>query len=174
LASGIGRTRALKSGLTAPRLEWRVLVISSGETSLADKIVEASTSKRHMPGQAVRFIDLAADAGAGFGAFDYAPKLAEKPNGGTPGDRGAALARVLVDAAQSCFGTAGPAFVKALIADREDSLAQARRIIEEFVARHASGADGQVQRVARTFGLLAAAGELATAYRVFPWPEGRP
>src|SRR5262249_25815422 len=121
LASGIGRTRALKSGMTAPRLEWRSLVISSGEMSLADKVVEARTSRRHMPGQAVRFIDLAADAGTGFGAFDYAPELAEKPNGGTPGDRGAALARVLVDAAQSCFGTAGPAFVEAFIADREDS-----------------------------------------------------
>src|SRR5262249_42813369 len=132
LASGIGRTRALKSGLTATRLEWRVLVISSGETSLADKIVEAHTSNRHMPGQAVRFIDLAADAGTGFGAFDHAPELPEKQNGGTPRDRGAALARDLVDAAQSCFGTAGPAFVEALIADRDDSLAQARRFTENF------------------------------------------
>jgi len=172
LAGGIGRTRALKSGLTAPRLEWRVLVVSSGETSLADKIIEARTSNRHMPGQAVRFIDLDADAARGFGAFDDAPKLPDTPDGGTPRDRGAALARDLVDAAQACFGTAGPAFVEAFIADRNDSLAQARLLIDEFVGRHASGADGQVQRVARTFGLLAAAGELAIAYRVFPWPEG--
>src|SRR5262249_48019695 len=41
-----------------------------------------------------------------------------------------------------------------------------------FAGRHASGADGQVQRVARTFGLLAAAGELAIGYCLFPWPEG--
>ena len=41
-----------------------------------------------------------------------------------------------------------------------------------FAEQHAAGADGQVQRVARTFGLLAAAGELAIAYGVLPWPPG--
>jgi hypothetical protein len=34
------------------------------------------------------------------------------------------------------------------------------------------GADGQVSRVARRFGLVAAAGELATGLGVLPWPEG--
>ena len=42
-----------------------------------------------------------------------------------------------------------------------------------FAEQHAAGADGQVQRVARTFGLLAAAGELAIAYGVLPWPPAR-
>ena len=172
LASGIGRTRAVKSGLTASRLEWRVLVVSTGEISLADKITEARTTQRHMPGQAVRFIDLVADAGTGFGVFDHAPQLPDKPNGGTPKDRGAALARQLVDASQSCFGTAGPAFVEAFVAERDASVAEARRLIDAFADQHAGGADGQVQRVARTFGLLAAAGELAIAYGTFPWLTG--
>jgi putative DNA primase/helicase len=149
-----------------------VFLISTGEISLADKIADARTPQRHMPGQAVRFIDLAADAGTGFGLFDHAPELSGKPNGGTPKDRGDALARHLVDAAQSYFGTAGPAFVEALISDREASLAEARRLIDVFVEQHATGADGQVQRVARTFGLLAAAGELAIACGVAPWPAG--
>jgi putative DNA primase/helicase len=125
-----------------------------------------------MAGQAVRLIDLAADAGTGYGLFDHAPALAEKPNGGTAKDRGDAMARNLLDAAQSCFGTAGPAFVEAFISDREASLVEARRLINLFAEQHASGADGQVQRVARTFGLLAAAGELASAYLVVPWPAG--
>jgi hypothetical protein len=172
LASGIGRGRASTSGLTAARLEWRVFLISTGEISLADKIADARIPQRHMPGQAVRFIDLAADAGTGFGLFDHAPALAGKPNGGTDKDRGDALARNLSDAAQSCFGTAGPAFVEALIADREASLVEARRLINVFAEQHAGGADGQVQRVARTFGLLSAAGELAVAYGVLPWPAG--
>jgi putative DNA primase/helicase len=172
LASGIGRGRAFTSGLTAARLEWRVFLISTGEISLADKIADARTPQRHMPGQAVRFIDLAADAGTGFGLFDHAPPLAGKPNGGTGKDRGDALARNLCDAAQSCFGTAGPAFVQALIADREESLVEARRLIDVFAEQHAGGADGQVQRVARTFGLLSAAGELAIACGVLPWTAG--
>jgi len=171
LSSGIGRGRAFTSGLAAPRLEWRVFVISTGEISLADKIADARTPQRHMPGQAVRFIDLEADAGAGFGLFDHAPELAEKPNGGTAKDRGDALARRLLDAAQSCFGTAGPAFVEAFIADRENSLGEARRLINQFAEQHSAGSDGQIQRVARTFGLLAAAGELAIAFNVLPWPS---
>ena len=132
LATGIGRARALTSGLAAPRLEWRVFLVSTGEISLADKIAEARTAQRHMPGQAVRFIDLPADAGAGFGLFDHAPELAGKLDGGTAKDRGDALSRCLIDAAQSCFGTAGPAFVEALIADRDAYLAEARHLIDDF------------------------------------------
>jgi putative DNA primase/helicase len=172
LASGIGRTRATKSGLPASRLEWRVFLISTGEIGLADKMAEARTPMRLMAGQAVRFIDLPADAGTGYGLFEHAPALPDTPNGGTIKDRGAAMALDLVDAAQSCFGTAGPAFVEALIIDREASLAQARHLINVFAERHSSGADGQVQRVARTFGLLAAAGELAIAFEVVHWPAG--
>ena len=172
LASGIGRGRAFASGLAAARLEWRVFLISTGEIRLADKIADARTPQRHMPGQAVRFIDLAADAGTGFGLFDQAPGLAEKPNGGAAKDRGDALARSLLDAAHSFFGTAGPAFVEAFIEDRKASIVEALRIINLFAEQHAAGADGQVQRVARTFGLLAAAGELAIAYTVLPWPAG--
>jgi putative DNA primase/helicase len=142
LASGIGRGRALISGLPAARLEWRVFVLSSGEITLADKIAEARTSQRQMPGQAVRFIDLAADAGVGFGLFDHAPELADGTAGGTPKDRGQLLARNLVDAAQTHFGSAGPAFVEALIANCDTSLAEARRLIEEFAQQHAGGTDG--------------------------------
>jgi uncharacterized protein (DUF927 family) len=172
LASGIGRGRASTSGLPAPRLEWRVFLISTGEISLADKIADARTPQRHMAGQAVRLIDLAADAGTGFGLFDQAPELPDKPFGGTSKDRGDALARHFVDAAQSYFGTAGPAFVEAFISDRDTSVAKARGLIDAFAEQHATGADGQVQRVARTFGLLAAAGEMAIAYGVLPWTPG--
>jgi uncharacterized protein (DUF927 family) len=35
-----------------------------------------------------------------------------------------------------------------------------------------AGADGQVARVARRFGLVAAAGELTTGLGILPWPEG--
>lgn len=172
LASGIGRTRATKSGMAASRLEWRVFLISTGEISLADKIADSRAPQRHMPGQAVRFMDLPADAGTGYGLFDHAAELSGKPNGGTFKDRGDALARNLVDTAQSFFGTAGPAFVEGFIADREGSIKEAQRLINEFAELHAAGSDGQVQRVARTFGLLAAAGELAIAYGVLAWPGG--
>jgi putative DNA primase/helicase len=76
------------------------------------------------------------------------------------------------DAAQSRFGTAGPAFVEAFIAEGDTSLVEARRLIDAFAEQHGASTDGQVQRVARTFGLLAAAGELAVQYGVLPWSPG--
>ena len=64
-----------------------------------------SAKKRHRAGQAVRIVDIPADAGKGFGAFDSAgdfggPKL---------------LADAIKKAARSAFGTAGPAFVARLL-----------------------------------------------------------
>jgi putative DNA primase/helicase len=168
-ANGIGRARANKTGSPAPRLEWRVFLISTGELRLADKIAEGKTQQRVMAGQEVRFIDLPADAEKGFGIFDHAPEI--EP-GASKQDRGRALADQLNDASQSVFGTAGPAFVEAFIEDREHSIEEVRSLVAEFVEKHAKGAAGQVQRVARTFGLIAAAGELAISCRVLPWEQG--
>ena len=167
LTGGMGATRALKVGSAAPRLEWRVLIISTGEIGLGDKIAEQNTQRRIMAGQEVRFIDVPADAGKGYGLFDWAPELTSS----SERDRGRAFADQLNDASQSFFGNAGPAFVEAFIANRSRSLNKARVAISEFVT-HASGTDGQVQRVARVFGLLAAAGELAIEYGIVPWPQG--
>ena len=169
LATGIGRARATKSGNSAPRLEWRVVLISTGEISLADKIVEGKSQLRTMAGQEVRFLDIPADTETGFGIFDDAP---EAGNGVPKQDRGRSLADQFNAASQAVFGTAGPAFAEAFIADWLDSIEQARNVISEFAVIHASGCNGQVQRVARTFGLMAAAGELAINYNVLPWAAG--
>ena len=44
------------------------MVLSTGEIRLADKLRESN--QRPMAGQAVRLIDIPADAGQGFGVFD--------------------------------------------------------------------------------------------------------
>lgn len=168
LTGGMGATRALKAGSAAPRLEWRVLIISTGEIGLGDKIAEQNTQRRIMAGQEVRFIDVPADAGRGYGLFDWAPELASS----SERDRGRAFADRLNDASQSFFGNAGPAFVDAFITNRSRSLDKLRAAIFEFGRTHSSGTDGQVQRVARVFGLLGAAGELAVEYGIVPWPQG--
>ena len=110
----------------------------------------------------------------GFGLFDHAPELARQTDWRHVRRTEATRWRAnFIDAAQSYFGTAGPAFVEAFITDRDTSVAKARGLIDAFAEQHATGADGQVQRVARTFGLLAAAGELAIAYGVLPWTPRR-
>lgn len=172
LATGTGRQRALTDGMAASRREWRVIYLSTGEIGLADKMREARTPLRMMAGQAVRLIDLPADAEAGFGLFETVPVLPERSDA-TTRERGRAFANRLVAAAQSSYGTAGPAFLEAFVAERDSALDQARQVMDALAGRLAPpDANGQVQRVARHMALLGAAGELATALGILPWPPG--
>ncbi|MFX8067448.1 hypothetical protein ABTK78_20395, partial [Acinetobacter baumannii] len=75
---------------------WRTLFLSSGEIGLADKIAEDGRSRRLAAGQAVRIVDVAADAGAGMGILE---ELHEFPSPD-------ALARHLTKAAQHHYGVA--------------------------------------------------------------------
>ena len=113
-------------------------------------------------GQLVRMLDVPADRGLGFGAFD---------GGGADGDA-SKLAKAFKRAAISAYGTAGPGFVRQLIA--EDVTGEdVRRSVAGFVASTVPpGADGQIDRAAQRFGLIAAAGEFATLLGVTPWREG--
>lgn len=172
LATGIGRQRALSDGTGATRRQWRLIYLSTGEISLEDKMREARTPIRVMAGQQVRFIDAQADAGAGFGLFDSVPEIPGRPNA-TARERGRHFADRLKSAVQANFGTAGPAFVEFLISDRESATEQAQNLMDKVsAALSPAEADGQVQRVARHFSLIAAAGELATAFGVVPWQPG--
>ena len=73
-------------------------------------------------------------------------------------------------------GTAGPAFVGALLADREACVAAVREGITAFraaaVERFGLTGEGQTERAAQRLGLIAAAGEAATAYGLTGWPVG--
>ena len=68
LGNGSGKSRATRNGGAREVATWRMLFLSTGELSLADKIAE--TGKRARAGQSVRVIDIPADAGKGLGIFD--------------------------------------------------------------------------------------------------------
>ena len=70
LANGQGKARATRSGGGRRPAAWRVLFLSTGEISLADKIGEDGRGRRAKAGQEVRVIDIPADAGAGLGLFE--------------------------------------------------------------------------------------------------------
>jgi putative DNA primase/helicase len=138
-----------------------VLFLSTGEIGLSDLVTESGGKVR--AGQEVRVIDLAADAGAGFGIFDRVP------NGVTAG----AFADGLKAAAGKHYGTALPAFLQALVANPQKAQDVLRRVRDELARELADDqADGQVRRVADRFALIAAAGELATAYKLTGWATG--
>jgi putative DNA primase/helicase len=164
LASGTGKGRSARDGSLRSSLTWRVLVLSTGEMPMAAKINEDRNGRRAQAGQAVRLLDVPADAGKGFGAFDHAG----------PDNDAARLSDALKRAARTTYGTAGPAFIKRLAA--ENSKEAARHItaaVEAFVDSHATaGSDGQVRRAAQRLGLIGTAGEMAAGWGIVPWAPG--
>jgi uncharacterized protein (DUF927 family) len=159
LANGSGKNRARRDGSSRNPAEWRLLILSSGEISLADKMNE--TGRQARAGQEVRLVDIPADAGCGLGLF-------EDIHGFISAD---VFARTLRDNALKYFGTPIRAFLEELTVKLEhipEAIAKARtKFVEDHVRKDASG---QVSRVANRFALIAAAGTLATAMGILPWP----
>jgi uncharacterized protein (DUF927 family) len=161
LSNGSGKARAARDGSLREPKSWRVLTISTGEFPLTVKLAE-DRGRRARAGQMVRLLDIPADRGLGFGAFDSA---------GPEGDAGK-FSKAIKVAAVSAYGTAGPEFVRRLIAEGVGG-ETVRAMVGEFVAAEIpAGSDGQIGRAAERLGLIAAAGELATALGVTPWPPG--
>lgn len=161
LANGQGKGRAARDGSPRSLTTWRLLFLSSGEVALADLVTQAGGKVR--AGQEVRIIDLPADAGAGRGLFDVLPE------GMTAG----AFADALKASSAKHHGHALPAFLRVLVtepAKYREALAKMRDTIAGELAD--DSVDGQVRRVAQRFALVAAAGELATAFKLTGWATG--
>ena len=161
LGNGTGKDRATRNGGAREVATWRILFLSTGELSLADKIAESG--KRARAGQSVRVIDIPADAGQGLGIFDTLHGFAS----------GAALADHLRRSGEAHSGHAARAFLEQITEDPAATVETLREYMARWLAATVpSQADGQVGRVAARFALVAAAGELATALDILPWPEG--
>jgi len=161
LGNGTGKSRAGRNGAAREVASWRIMFLSTGELSLNDKIAEAG--KRSRAGQSVRVIDIPADAGKGLGAFDTLHGFTS----------GAALADQLKRGGEAHSGHAARAFLEQITND----LAATVEVLREYMAAWLAAntppkSDGQVGRVAARCALVAAAGELATALGILPWPEG--
>jgi putative DNA primase/helicase len=161
LANGSGKARAARDGTLREPKSWRVLILSSGEIPAETKLLE-DRGRKARAGQLVRMLDIPVDRGKGYGAFD---------NAGPEGEAGK-LAKALKLAASASYGAAGPEFVRRLII--EDVTGEdVRALVADFTASEVSThSEGQIDRAAQRLGLIAAAGELATALGVTPWREG--
>lgn len=164
LANGAGKERLRDRGGLRRPASWRVLFASTGEEGLADLLRRAGRPVK--AGQAVRVLDVPADAGAGRGVFE---ELHDEASGD-------AFARLLREACAAQHGTAGPAFLAALapLVGRpgwieEVARPRLRAAAAELVPAEA---DGQVVRAAGRFALIGFAGELAAELGMLPWPPG--
>jgi uncharacterized protein (DUF927 family) len=161
LANGQGKARANRSGAARQSARWRLLFISAGELSLSSLM--AQVNKRATAGQEIRLADVAADAGAGMGAFEAIHGY----------DTPAAFALGLSDAAAQNHGAVGLEWLRKIVANRPNLANFIVDGTKQFLAEAVSGgAGGQVLRVAQRFALIAVAGELASHYRLTGWPEG--
>lgn len=158
LGNGQGKARASRTGAARAAQRWRLLFLSSGEHSLAAHM--ARSGKRANAGQEIRLADFDADAGAGMGVIERLH--------GHPTSAAAVLA--IKDAANRFHGAAGMAWLGAVVADRAKLADIIPTNIKQFVSEVLpAGASGQVERVARRFGLVAVAGELASHYGLTGW-----
>lgn len=81
--------------------------------------------------------------------------------------------RDLKQAAMEYYGTAGRVFVDRLVTRRDEVAVAVAGFRDDFLNEYCpAAANGQVQRVAGRFALVAAAGELAIALGILPWPRG--
>lgn len=160
LSNQQGKTRADQKGGARIAATWRLLVLSSGEESLATIMNQAG--QRAKAGQENRLADIAADAGACMGLFEQLHGTS------SPSD----FAKILNDAAAQYHGTAGMVWVDYLSNDRTACTKQVLTHIREFNQHIPPAAQGQAMRVSRRFALVAAAGEMATVAGITGWQAG--
>ncbi|MEF3698232.1 DUF927 domain-containing protein [Desulfolutivibrio sp.] len=162
LANGTGKARANRKGEGRKPAAWRILFLSTGEISLADKVREDANG-RVAAGQTVRVVDIPADASAGFGLFET---LHGFPDGGS-------FSRHLKEASQRFYGAPLRAFLEHVAAHLDTVPGAILAFMRNFSERHCPhGVDGQVRRVLWRFAMTAAAGELGASIGVLPWPKG--
>lgn len=161
LANGCGKSRSKASGGLRKKLEWNLLFLSTGEISIADKMNEAG--KKVQAGMLTRMADIPADANKGHKLFDTL-------NGFKDGN---ALANHFKDSTSRYYGTAIREFLPHLPGIKSALPDIVKQVENDFSAKYVSkDADGQVQRVAGRFVLVAAAGELAIKLGILPYRLG--
>ena len=123
LSNGAGKARATRDGALREPKTWREFILSSGETPIETKLSE-DRGRKARAGQLVRMLDIPADRGFGCGVFD---------NIGPDGDAGV-LAKSLKQAASAAFGTAGPEFVRRVIAEKSPMKTSERWCVNSWPA----------------------------------------
>jgi putative DNA primase/helicase len=163
--NGSGKRRASRDGSARATKQWRILFLSSGEISLSQKMNEIG--KKTRAGQEIRLVDIPANAGAGYGVFE------DLYGASSPG----AFAEQLKQATKECYGTPIREYLTQIThsyaGDPTQFATAIRTKRDDFINTYLpETASGQVRSVCGRFGVVAAAGEMATGLGLTGWPEG--
>lgn len=152
LGNSQGKARANRKGDSREVKNWRVIFLSTGEQGLESKLLE--DGKRARAGQAVRLLDIPADAGRGMGLFDNIGEA----------NSASAFADVIRKSSATWHGTAGRAFLERLAGFGVEAKVQLEGVYAAFCNDLCPGGeDGQVRRAGAKFALCWLAG-LVAAY----------
>lgn len=157
LGNGRGKARASRAGGARHVAQWRCSVLSNGERGIGTSMAEGGY--RIKAGQEVRVFDVPCERKPGT-VWDELHHHAS----------GDAFSDALVFEAATHYGHAGRAFLEHLSRDDAD-MGEALRLVRGMPEFHTDG-EGQEQRVAGRFALLALAGEVASRYGVTGWQPG--
>lgn len=161
LANGSGKVRAGQTGNKRNVASWRLLFLSSGEAGLSEHM--ALAGRKPKAGQEIRLLDIAADAGAGYGVFDSL-------GGATSG---AQFSKTLTDMAAKYYGTPAITYLEKLVDHLHEIPGKVKQTQNELIRKHLTAdAEGQAHRAALRFALVAFAGELATQWGITGWEQG--
>ncbi|MFM0201331.1 DUF927 domain-containing protein [Paraburkholderia fungorum] len=158
LANGTGKSRANKHGEARKAAQWRVFVLSTGETTIAARIESGGIEAK--AGQGLRILDM--PVSGRYGLFDDLRGV----------DSGARLSDALRDAAAKHYGHAGRMFARQLAAERTAGVDLSERLAS--LLAHFDAPDGQERRAARVLAVAALAGELALEFGIVGWKAGEP
>ena len=149
LGNGQAKQRMDRNAYMTNRSRWLLMLMSTGEITFAQHI--GILGRKVHGGQRVRFFDVPADADAGLGLFEdiHAAKDANT------------FAKELGQASLLYYGTPIRAFLRELVERKDELKAKAQRVRDRFLTeRVPADASGEVQRAAKRFAMVAAAGEL--------------
>lgn len=162
LANGQGKDRLRSDASRRRTYQWLLNFLSTGELTINDKIQEFG-KQTTLAGQEVRVVDLPID---GLETGNVFQELHGLPDGSK-------LSELLSFNATKYYGTPMRAFLTKLCENLEDNRLLVEKAGEVFVTENCPmEASGQVKRVARKFGLVAAVGELAITFGVLPFEPG--
>lgn len=166
LFNGVGKMQGAKTGGNKERMDWRVLLLSTGEFDVKHYMQLGGFEWN--AGQNVRLPSIPADAGKGFHVFDT---LHDYTNG-------AQFAEMLEWAAKNYYGNAGRVFIRRIIGHIGDlgkvAFVETVRggVCNAFMDKMPKDLSGQPARVAKRFALVAAALELAGTYGITGFSAG--
>lgn len=166
LVSGSGKERMDRNARNKEVAKWSLLLLSSGEVHLEELMKSVDKNRSAKAGQEVRFIDIPAivdEAKTEMGVFENI--------------HGAANPRQFADdlndaTIRGCYGSALDAWLSVLVAQRAAIVESAKQYMSRFKEGRDEKVDPQVLRVAQSFAIVAAAGEIATAEGITGWKAG--